>query len=55
MTMDDYVEKVISLADEQLQEIICYIAYTLKVPEAVFHLMGVLEDSFHTFTYFPQR
>lgn len=47
-----YNIKIISQAEEQIQEIIHYITYDLKAPNAALHLLDTLEDSFtslHTF------
>lgn len=53
--MDDYAVKITSQAEEQLQEIIRYIAHELKAPDAALHLMDILEASFNSLTHFPQR
>lgn len=35
--MDDYIVKITSQAEKQIQEIVHYIAYKLKAPNAAFH------------------
>ena len=50
-----YTIKVTSQAEEQMQEIIHYITYELKAPNAALHLLDALEDSFVSLTHFPQR
>lgn len=47
--------KITSQAEEQIQEIIHYIAHELKAPDAALHLLGILEDTFALSTDFPQR
>lgn len=50
-----YMIKITSQAEEQIQEIIHYITYELKAPDAALHLLDALEDSFTSLTHFPQR
>lgn len=50
-----YIVKITSQAEEQIQEIIHYITYELKSPDAALHLLDVLEDSFSSLTHLPQR
>ena len=50
-----YVVKITSQAEAQMQEIIHYITYGLKAPDAALHLLNVLEDSFTSLAHFPQR
>ena len=50
-----YNIKITSQAEEQIQEIIHYITYDLKTPDAAHHLLDTLEDSFTSLTHFPQR
>lgn len=50
-----YNIKIISQAEEQIQEIIHYITYDLKAHDAALHLLDTLEDSFTSLTHFPQR
>lgn len=50
-----YNVKITSQAEEQIQEIIYYIAHELKAPDAAIHLLDSLEDSFTSLSYFPQR
>lgn len=50
-----YTVKTTFQAEEQIQEIIHYIAHELKAPDAALHLLDALEDSFVSLTYFPQR
>lgn len=53
--MDDYIVKITSQAEEQIQEIIHYITWELKAPDAALHLLDTLEDSFTSLAHFPQR
>lgn len=50
-----YTVKITSQAEEQIQEIIHYIAHELKASDAALHLLDALEDSFASLTDFPQR
>ena len=50
-----YNVKITSQAQEQIQEIMHYIAQELKAPDAALHMLDVLEDSFTSLTHFPQR
>ena len=50
-----YTVKTTSQAEEQIQEIIHYIAHELKAPDAALHLLDTLEASFISLTQFPQR
>ncbi|MCM1144773.1 MAG: type II toxin-antitoxin system RelE/ParE family toxin [Blautia sp.] len=50
-----YTVKITSQAEEQIQEIIHYITYELKAPEAALHLLTTLENSFTSLSHFPQR
>lgn len=50
-----YTVKTTSQAEEQIQEIIHYIAHELKAPDAALHMLDVLETSFISLTHFPQR
>ena len=50
-----YTVKTTSQAEEQIQEIIHYIAHELKAPDAALHLLDALEASFVSLTQFPQR
>ena len=50
-----YIVKITSQAEEQIHEIIHYIAYELKSPDAALHLLDTLENSFESLTRFPQR
>lgn len=50
-----YVVKITSQAEAQMQEIIHYITYDLKAPDAALHLLDALEDSFTSLAHFPQR
>jgi len=53
--MDDYIVKTTSQAEEQIQEIIHYIAFELKAPEAALNLLDTLENAFVSLAHFPQR
>jgi len=48
-----YTVKITSQAEEQIQEIIHYIAHELKAPDAALHLLDALEDSFSSLIDFP--
>lgn len=50
-----YTVRITSQAENQMQEIIHYIAYELKAPDAALHLLDALEDSFASLAQFPQR
>ena len=50
-----YTVKITTQAEEQIQEIISYIAHELKSPDTALHFLDVLEDSFTSLTHFPQR
>ena len=50
-----YTVKITSQAEEQLQEIIFYIANELKSPDTALHFLDILEDSFTSLAHFPQR
>lgn len=51
----NYIVKITSQAEEQIQEIVNYIAHDLIAPESALRLMDTLEDSFSSLTQFPQR
>ena len=53
--MDDYIVKITAQAEEQIQEIIHYITWELKAPDAALHLLDTLEGSFTSLAHFPQR
>lgn len=53
--MDNYIVKLTSQAEEHIQEIMHYIAYELKAPDAALHLLDTLEDAFSSLSKFPQR
>lgn len=48
-----YRVKITSQAEEQIQEIIHYIANDLNSPDSAFHLLGILEASFVSLERFP--
>ncbi len=50
-----YIVKITSYAEDQMQEIIQYITYELKAPEAALHLLDAFEDAFTSLAHFPQR
>ncbi len=50
-----YNVKITSQAEEQIQEIIHYIAHERKAPETALHLLNILEDAFTSLAHFPQR
>lgn len=50
-----YTVKITLQAEEQMQEIIHYIAHELKAPDAALHLLDALGDSFESLTHFSQR
>lgn len=51
----DYIVKITSQAEKQIQEIVNYITYELKAPDAADHLLDALENSFASLSHFPQR
>ena len=51
----DYIVKITSQAEEQIQEIANYISHELMAPESALRLLDALEDSFSSLTHFPQR
>jgi len=53
--MNDFIVKITSQAEEQIQEITYYIANELKAPEAALHLLSLLENTFMSLSQFPQR
>lgn len=53
--MDNYIVKITSQAEEQMQEILHYITHELKAPEAALNLSYKLEETFSSLTHFPQR
>lgn len=50
-----YRVKITSQAEEQIQEIIHYIANDLNSPDSAFHLLDILEASFMSLERFPHR
>ena len=48
-----YRVKITSQAEEQIQEIIHYIANDLNSPDSAFHLLDILEASFVYLVRFP--
>ena len=50
-----YTVKTTSQAEEQIQEIIHYIAHELKAPDAALHLLDALEASFVSLAISPAR
>ncbi len=50
-----YIVKTTSQAEEQIREIVHYITFELKAPEAAFHLLDTFEDVFISLAHFPQR
>ncbi len=50
-----YIVKVTSQAEDQIHEIIYYIAHELKAPDAALHLLDALEESFVSLAYLPHR
>lgn len=50
-----YIVKTTSQAEKEIQEIIHYISFELKAPEAALHLLDTFEDAFTSLTHFPQR
>lgn len=53
--MGNYIVKITSQAEEQIQEIINYITHELMAPESALHLLNTLEDSFASLAHLPQR
>jgi len=52
---ETYIVKISEQAQEQMQEIAHYIAYTLKAPDAALHLLDTLENAILSLSQFPQR
>ncbi|MEL1133855.1 type II toxin-antitoxin system RelE/ParE family toxin [Desulfitobacterium sp. THU1] len=50
-----YTVKITTQAEEQLQEIVKYIAFELKAPKAAIRLLNEMEDSISSLSQFPQR
>lgn len=50
-----YIVKTTSQAEKEIQEIIHYITYELKAPEAALHLLDTFEEAFTSLAHFPQR
>lgn len=53
--MNEYIVRITSQAENHIQEIIHYITNELKSPEAALHLLDILEKSFASLKYLPQR
>ncbi|BBB91744.1 MAG TPA: type II toxin-antitoxin system RelE/ParE family toxin [Methylomusa anaerophila] len=50
-----YIVKITAQAEEQLQEIIKYIASELRVPKAALRLLDEIERAISSLSQFPQR
>lgn len=50
-----YIVKITTQAEEQLQEIVKYIASELKAPKAALRLLDEIEVSILSLSQFPQR
>ncbi len=50
-----YIVKTTSQAEEQIREIVHYITFELKAPDAALHLLDTFEDAFTSLAHFPQR
>lgn len=55
MADNTYTIKITTQAEEQLQEIVKYIASELKAPKAALRLLNEMERSISTLSQFPQR
>lgn len=53
--MDNYIVKITSQAEEQMQDIVYYITHELKAPDAALHLLDAMEEVFRSLAHFPQR
>ncbi|HBI62614.1 MAG TPA: type II toxin-antitoxin system RelE/ParE family toxin [Lachnospiraceae bacterium] len=53
--MDNYIVKITSQAEAQIQEIVHYISHELNSPNAALHLLDTLEDVFSSLMQFPHR
>ncbi|RKI37001.1 type II toxin-antitoxin system RelE/ParE family toxin [bacterium D16-51] len=53
--MDNYIIKITSQAEKQIQEIAHYISHDLESPDAALHLLDTLETTFASLTQFPHR
>lgn len=52
---DEYVVKVTTQAQEQLREIVHYVAFNLQAPAAAAGLLDTLEQSIASLSQFPSR
>lgn len=52
---DDYVVKITMQAQEQMQEITRYIAYSLQAPETALRMLDTLEKEIASLSRFPNR
>lgn len=50
-----YVVNITKYAEEQLREIVHYIANELKAPDSALHMLELLENEINTLSQFPQR
>ena len=55
MADDKYTVKITTQAEEQLQEIVNYIASELKAPKAALRLLNEMERLISSLSQFPQR
>lgn len=55
MSHETYFVKVTTQAEEQMREIVRYIASELRAPNTALHLIDTLEDAISSLSQFPQR
>lgn len=55
MSHETYFVKVTTQAEEQMREIVQYIASELKAPNAALHLLDTMEEAILSLSQFPQR
>lgn len=55
MADNTYTVKITTQAEEQLQEIVDYVASELKAPKAALRLLNEMERSISSLSQFPQR
>ena len=55
MPLETYFVKVTTQAEEQMREIVQYIASELKAPKAALCLLDAIEEAISSLSQFPQR
>ena len=51
----NYIVKITSQAEREIQEIAHYISHELKSPDAALHLLDTLENAFVSLAQLPHR